>query len=176
MPSRLDLDYGKQDNPGARAQWLLVAVAAIFAADVTFTYLRLDEELVQLESRLLRSPRPSAGAAALKVGSAPPSEEELIAARDTIRRVAMPWDALFRALESAQTEGASLLSIEPDIEQGSVLLTGEARDYLRLLNYVSALSSVGTLSNVHLVRHEVKSGEPQRPLGFAISAKWEEAR
>jgi len=38
------------------------------------------------------------------------------------------------------------------------------------------LSQAEALSNVQLVRHEVKQNDPQRPVAFSISAAWNEVK
>lgn len=172
----LDLDYVQAKSAGGWARWALLALAVAFSADVATTYMALYEDIEHKETRLARLTRSAPDFQEPRIVAASFTESELLAARDTIRRIATPWDELFQALEAAQTEGAALLSIEPDAEGGSVLLTGEARDYLKMLSYALALASVKTLKNVHLLRHETKQSDPQRPVAFALSASWREHR
>jgi hypothetical protein len=70
----------------------------------------------------------------------------------------------------------ALLAIEPDPKTGTVLITGDSKDYLAALTYVLNLSRTETLSKVQLVRHEMKQNDPQKPVGFAVSASWVEAK
>ena len=87
-------------------------------------------------------------------------------------RLAVPWESLFRALESTASDRISLSAIEPDPKSGSVLISGEANDFLATLDYVGRLERSGALNGAHLVKHELRPGEAQRPIVFSISASW----
>src|SRR6185503_4408610 len=100
--------------------------------------------------------------------------EELRAARETVERLSLAWDNLFSALESSAAADVALLSIEPDGRAGTVLITGEARDYQAALGYVSKLGAAKTLRRVHLVKHEIRQGEAQRPVLFSVAASWKQ--
>lgn len=147
--------------------------AAAFVADAGLYYASLQSE-VESKEAALRQASMVRGAATLAV--APVDPEEYAFARDTIRRIAMPWDSFFEALEQAHSERVALFSIEPDVESGTVMLSGEARDYLAALTYVAHLSSQEQLARVHFVRHELKRSGGLRPLSFTISATWKEQR
>ena len=82
--------------------------------------------------------------------------------RETVARLATPWDRLFGALESASNDQVALLGIEPDPKAGTVLITGDSKNYLAALSYVLNLSKAEGLGGVQLVRHEAKSNDPQR--------------
>ena len=173
--SRLDLDFQNAGAGRGWAPWALLVLALAFSADVFTQYFALKDQVTQQQMRLAVRPRDSSagGAGIARVAY---NDDELIAARDIIGRIATPWDALFEDIEAAHTDGAALLAIEPDPVAGTVRLTGEARDYLRVLNYVAALASAQTLRSVHLLHHEVKSSEPGRPVAFAVSASWKAAK
>lgn len=163
-------------RPGGWAAWVLAALALAFALDLGRTWYTLRAEIAQRESHLMASAETPRDGRMIKVSNAPVREGELAAARDTIRRLSVPWDTLFAALEAAQTERASLLSIEPDVENGMVTLTGEAKDYLAALSYVANLEQQKSLSRVHLAKHETRQNDPLRPIAFVISASWKERR
>jgi hypothetical protein len=88
----------------------------------------------------------------------------------------MPWERLFGALESAASDQVALLGLEPDPKTGTVLISGESKDYLAALSYVLNLSQAEALERVQLVRHELKSNDPQGAVSFAVSAAWSETR
>ena len=98
--------------------------------------------------------------------------EELKTARDTARRIALPWNSLFHALETAKSDSVALLAIEPDAESRTVVLAAEAKDYSAVLAYVAALSQQKEMDRVHLSHHEVKTGSSPRPITFTVSASW----
>jgi hypothetical protein len=155
----------------SRARWpwagpMLLAVAAIFAGDVAFSYSKLVEVKKQNEATLAkldpRSLRPAKKA----------SPDEVAVAKETVQRLSTPWTNLLSALEAAASEQVALLSIEPDPKAGTVLISGDSKDYLAALTYVLNLSRAETLSRVQLVKHEVRQNEPQKPVGFSVSAAW----
>src|SRR5207237_182849 len=104
-----------------------------------------------------------------------PSTEEYAFARQTASRLSVPWNELFLALEASATEQVALLAIEPDIENRTINISGEAKTYLAALTYVARLSEQGrVLANVRLFSHEIKAKAPERPVAFGISATWAE--
>lgn len=165
---RLSLDFAAR---GRRSPWagaVLFAVALAVAGDAAWSYVHARRTLVQAETLLARAhPRHAARAVA---------PEELAAARDTVRRLALPWPGLFGAIESAASEDVALLAIEPDPRGGKVTISGDSKDYLAALTYVLNLSRSEALSRVELVRHEVKQDDPRHPVAFSVSAAWKEAQ
>jgi hypothetical protein len=160
----LDFDFAERRGPG-RAGWLLLALGVLFVLDLARTYLPLRGEVARVEARLARSDR---GVSRQETAS----PEELASARAVIRRFAAPWPALFHAIETVRLDGVGLLAVEPDPASGQVLISGEARDYLTALTYVAQLETQPGLRRVHLARHEVRDGEPRRPVAFSVSARW----
>jgi len=157
---------------GRRSAWpgrILFAVALALSVDMALTYRELHAARDLAQAKLAQAqPR---SAPARKV-----APEEVAAVRETLDRLAMPWERLFGALESAASEEVALLAIEPDPKAGTVVISGDGKDYLAALSYVLNLSRAEALSRVQLVRHEVKANDPQRPVAFAVSAGWSEAR
>jgi hypothetical protein len=163
---KLDIDFQRR---GRRSPWagrVLMAVAAAVALDAGLAYRDARQVIERNHEELAKAPPAPARRA---------SKEEIALARDTVERLAMPWDGLFGALESAATEQVALLAVEPDPKAGKVLISGEGRDYLAALTYVLNLSRSDVLSGVQLVRHETKPEDPQRPVAFAVSATWKES-
>lgn len=172
---RIELDLLHTDR---RARWpavALLAIALAFAGDLLRTYRSLDTELSAKEMRLAAADAaaPKRVRAAL---AAPISAEEYESARATVRRLSTPWGKLFQALEAAQSDRIALLAIEPDAESGTVSLSGEAKDYLAVLSYVTTLEDQKDLKRVHLARHELKQAARDRPVAFTVTAAWRERR
>jgi hypothetical protein len=166
----LDFEFARPRRAVRRAGWALLALAALFSADLGRSYLAARDDVAGLEAGLAR------GREAAARSPAPPahagSAEEIAAARMVIARFATPWPALFDALEAVQLDDVSLLAIEPDAATGSVLISGEARTYLALLTYVARLRDQPGLARVYVARHEVRDTEPRRPLAFSVAARW----
>lgn len=177
----LELDFLRSGRRADWPSWTLLALAFAFALDLGRSWYVLDEEITRKEARLAAHAGQARQNDLIKLSNKgatqqPVREGELAAARDTLRRLSVPWDALFGALEAAQTERASLLSIEPDAGAGTLTLTGEARDYLAALSYVANLEQQRALARVHLAKHETRQNDSHRPLAFTISASWKDRR
>ncbi len=171
---RLDLDFVRSGRRPGWAAWTLLGVAAAFSLELGRSWVTLRGEIERKEAQVTLRAGEARRGDLIRVGIQPVREGELTVARDTLRRLSVPWDSLFRALEAAQTERAWLLSVEPDVQNGTVTLTGEARDYLAALSYVANLEQQKSLSRVYLARHETRQNDPQRPLAFTVSASWRE--
>lgn len=175
-PIALELDHLRKAPRPARLSWLLLAIALGFAADVGRSYVKARLEVEARTARLARLSSANAARGPAGASVQPLSREEFAAARDTILRLSMPWDNVFRALEAARSDDVALLSIEPDAGSGSLSITGEAKSYPAALTYVAWLAHEKTLKNVRLARHEIVKGDPRRPLAFTLAADWKDTR
>lgn len=82
------------------------------------------------------------------------------------------WDKLFKALESSMNEDVALLSVQPDAVGGTVALDAEARDWDAMLDYIRRLNEGKFFTGVHLISHQIRQSDPQRPVRFALSCTW----
>ena len=162
---QIDFRRGPQRSPWAARVLLLIAAAVA-----------LDTGLSYREARQVIDRNRDALAKVQPVSAPRASKDEVALARDTVERLATPWEGLFGALESAASDQVALLAVEPDAKAGKVMISGEGKDYLAALTYVLNLSRSEALSGVQLVRHEMKPEDPQKPVAFAISATWTEGR
>jgi hypothetical protein len=165
---RIELDFIRRAPRSRWAGRVLLAVALGVTGDMAFTFAQLDRAVKSSEAVVARA-QPRKAVAQV-------TNEELALARDTVERLGLPWTKLFAALEAAASDQVALLAIEPDTKTGTVKISGDSKDYLAALGYVLNLSQAEALSNVQLVRHEVKQNDPQRPVAFSISAAWNEVK
>ena len=161
----IHIDFCRTRRTPRWAAPVLMLLAFALVGDVGVSFLQLHREVKRKEVALAkadpRSYRPARSASA----------EEVAAAKDTLSRLSMPWDKLFVALEGAATDQVALLSIEPDPKAGTVLISGDGKDYLAALTYVLNLSRSESLGRVQLARHEQKKDQGNA-VGFAVSATW----
>jgi|SRR4051812_42422338 hypothetical protein len=165
---RIELDFIRRAPRSRWAGRVLLAVALGIAGDMAFTYTQLETAVKANEAMVARA-QPRRPVRSI-------TNEEVAMARDTVDRLGLPWPKLFAALESAADDRVALLAIEPDTKTGTVKISGDSKDYLAALTYVLNLSQADALSNVQLVRHEVKQNDPQHPVAFSISAAWNEVK
>ena len=163
----LQLDFRGGRATGYWAGWVLLAIAVVFVIDLGASWFGTRTEVSRSEEALAASSRELR----VRVPARTVSKEEIVVARETIQRISLPWDRLFDALESVKPDKVSLIAVEPDPQAGTVLISGESRDYAAALEYVQQLRQVKTLSAVHLVKHELQN-TPERPVAFTVSATW----
>lgn len=169
----LELDFQRPRRPSRLTQALLLGMALAFAGDVGWGYFDARSRVEALRERLARAAiRPDVERPLIKVVAHPVSEEEIALARETIRRLSTPWDALFKALERARIGRVSILSVEPDPVARTVTIEAEAPNYLAALSLVANLRGQEGLQRVLLVRHETAASDPLRQVRFTVSAFW----
>jgi len=166
---RIELDFIRRAPRSRWAGRVLFAVSLGIAGDMAFSYAQLATAVKANEAVVARAAHPRKAVQHV-------SNDELAAAKDTVDRLGLPWPKLFSALEAAGNDRVALLAIEPDTKTGTVKISGDSKDYLAALTYVLNLSQSDALSNVQLVRHEVKQNDPQHPVAFSISAAWNEVK
>ena len=163
MMQKIQIDFGRSRRGSPWLGRALLAIAAVVCLDAVLTYQGLHTSLKENGARLAqRSPERAA-----KV-----SPQEVAAVRETVERIALPWDQLFTALESAASDKVALAAIEPDTAKGTVTISGDSKDYLAALSYVLNLGRSDSLEHVQLVRHEPKANDPNGAVSFAVSAVW----
>lgn len=155
------------------AVWLMLLSGAVLVGDGLLRTAELREEL--RDSLAAASPTAGRTRASPTEALDPALARELRVAERAVEHLALPWDELFRQVEAASYERVALLAIEPDAQKRELSITGEALDYLAVLTYVARLGEHGMLTDVHLVRHEMREDAPQRPLQFTVAARWKAA-
>ena len=165
---RLDLDFAAHGRAHRWAGPLLLAIALGVCGDMAWRYVQLERSVKSAEAQIARAQPHRQRATA--------SSEEIQAAKETVDRLGLPWARLFAALEGAASDQVALLAIEPDAKSGKVLISGDSKDYLAALSYVLNLSRSSALTDVQLVRHEMKKSDPQHAVSFQISAAWSEGK
>lgn len=166
----LDLDLVRRRPawPG----WAMLAVGITLAAEALIGTVNLRDD-VERAQRKREAPR-----LAVPTVRQPVSEQtqrELDAARLILRELALPWDALFGAIETSNDNSTALLAIEPDAGKRVVRISGEARNYLAVLNFMTRLEKAQPLGSVHLLSHQVREDVAERPVQFTLSATWRAA-
>ena len=93
-------------------------------------------------------------------------------ANSVIEQIALPWDRLFRAVESAAVERVMVLGIAPDAKSGTVQINAETADAEAMFEYVRRLEQQPELANVYLLQHQFERQNVARPLQFLVTASW----
>lgn len=126
----------------------------------------LNTEAAGYAAQQVGSPRLPAGDAAQL------SEQKQL--REVARALALPWGAMFDALERVQLQhkDVHLLAIAPNPVKGEVLLSGEARGLPALMAYAEALRLQPAFSEVVLLNQRAKADSDRETIVFNLAVQW----
>src|SRR5690606_18415431 len=173
MPPPLSLDFAQGDRRRGGVVLLISGVAAVAMVVASYVDVQRETEAIQARSEMLArradSPRPASRAG--------PHEarawiNRIEASNRILAALERPWIRLFDDLESAQVDGVVLLAMEPDAASGQLRLVGEALDRDTLARYLERLGRLGSLREVRLNQHEVRTAQGTSVLRFVVSSRW----
>ncbi|MDD2700763.1 MAG: PilN domain-containing protein [Sideroxydans sp.] len=167
------LDY-QQPHPYPWAGPLLLGVAALMAMLSMLYLFDLNDSAETVEQKLALMDRQGKhGMDAQRTRQSPQVlAQEVARANEVLQQLTLPWQELLQAVEAAGDRKVSLLSMEPDLEKHQVKISGEARDMMVLLNYISRLEAQAVFGQVDLQSHQVQLRDPDKPVRFVLLAAW----
>jgi Tfp pilus assembly protein PilN len=171
----LHLDFLHPEPPLARIGLALLAVGVIVGCVVGWQFVVLDREASAMASRVAEIEQMSKrGLAVVKQVTGDPKivAQEIAQANAVLASLTVPWDAMFRSLESARGDQVGLLGIQPEGSSRNVRIVGEARRYEDILGYLKRLEATEGFSNVFLAAHEEKTAGNTRAIAFTLTAEW----
>ena len=172
---KLHLDYSVAPHALRPWVWWVVAVALAAAALTGWQWSRLQAERAGLMQRLnARSEgmQPAAVSAPLSAERKTALKQQAAQANAVLAELGRPWPQLFAQLEKTAGKDVALLAIRPEAGKGRVRIVGEVRQLADALEYVRRLATVGQMAEVVLEQHEVVESDPQKPVRFALTARW----
>ncbi|MFM9836309.1 MAG: PilN domain-containing protein [Methylophilaceae bacterium] len=153
----------------------LLALALALGAIVFWYYISLNNEKMQLESIVEKAESKLNQERLPAIGNVTANTKDVIVYYNkVIQKLNLPWDNLFVILEKAKGENIALLGVEPNAKDAKVKLTGEAKDFKAMFDYVRALREQPVLSNVYLLDHKIDDQNPDKPIRFTLEAAWVE--
>lgn len=177
MSQQLDLEFIQTPFFAlTRFSWfsLFLLVASLVAALFTWqTYQAKRVEYIGLEAKLAELNQQQQQRK-LPIKQAPVSiqPEQLKQLQETVNALAVPWNALFEAIEQADGKDIALLSLEPNSQKQQIVLIGEAKNLQVALAYITQLENQPALSQVFLQKHSIDEANVSKPVSFTIFAKW----
>ena len=172
------LDY--QNN--SSFPWLgvsLLGATAIVAVVVAIYLGNLQKQTDVLQAKLDRVSARNAERAtarpAREIGKADLAQE-IKSANEVLHQLSVPWDELFKAVESSSGSHVTLLALEPDFERKQVKIGGEANSYKTIMKYITELEKQEVLGAVYLQNHDIRQDDPDMPVRFTLLANWKEPR
>ncbi len=91
-------------------------------------------------------------------------------ANEVLHQLGLPWESLFRAVESSGSKDVVLLALEPDMEKRVMKISGEAKNIPAMLGYVTQLGEQDMFASVYLQSHQVQQQSQDKPVRFALLA------
>lgn len=168
----LRLDYLRAPQPAHWPRWLILVAGSAAFLYASYEATQTERRIEVLEAAQKGYARRGAIVDGTDEQGIKRQSQQIRSAYATLQRLSTPWSTLLDALEATQVRGVRLTAIDPDPRRRTASLSGEARDYLAVLNYVSALATKGGLTDVYLVRHEVRARDSVYPIAFSVSASW----
>lgn len=174
---RLDYQHANKPTPWLGLGVLISALAVL--AVMGGHYQTLNQRIAFWEKKVDRIERQSShrvlATASLTEQAARAQVREVKQANQLLSQLSLPWNALFKAVETSGGENIALLSMEPDMQKGTVKISGEAKDLDALLDYAKQLSTREMFGSVFLQNHQVHEADPEKPLRFSLLAYWKGA-
>ena len=169
----LQLDFHPRAARASRPlAWAALALASGVAIATGWHLARASDALADLRARhdLVEARSQPVAARAEVVG--PELAQRIASANLVIDALAVPWDALFRSMESADARGLGVMSLLPNARTRQLRLAGEARSVPELLAYVDRLAALPALERVHLEGYETVQREGVAVVSFTVAATW----
>lgn len=127
---------------------------------------RLEGELAKIQARFATSAK----------GVSEKEYQDLLkrisAANGILKKRGLNWLFLLDRLEAVVPDGVALSSIEPKLKEGTLTLSGTAREFRNLRVLVENLEGEPRIADVFLQsQSEIKEGAGQRGVGFTVTCK-----
>jgi nitrate reductase NapAB chaperone NapD len=161
---RLDLDYvARRRIPWAG--FLVFATALLFAG-----FLLESQRQTRIDAMAVKAELERAGAERRPARpiSRERLEEETRSAQAVVRQLNFPWAGMVQAIEKAAIRDVALLQLQPNADARTLRLVAEARESEAMFEFLRRLGTVGGLSEVHLVNHQVRRDDSPRSIRFSV--------
>jgi len=171
----LSLDYQQRFRRPDRTDknLLLAAIALTALIGIAYAFISYRIEVLDASKRDYQQ-QARRGATSNRLAALSDSQlrNEIRQANAVLNQLALPWETLFHDLDAAQQDRVALLSITPDPQQHVIKMTGEARNFAALLDYLRQLQSSRSLASVYLQSHRIEEQMAEKPVHFSVIATW----
>ena len=171
----LHLDYQRDYRPFPTLGVFLLVCASLAVFLTARQYLGFTERLARWEERADAVER-IARKKELVLKTSPQNKEQTVRevnrANEILRRITLPWNELFGAVEAVMSKDVALLDMEPDADKQLLKIVGEAKDIPAMFDFIRSLEGKEMFRSVILQSHQVQLQDPQRPIRFSLLADW----
>lgn len=174
MSVTFHLDFVRSRRPAGMAGFILLALGVVALSSIlAFDVVDLRPTLVALQQKV------SDGQQQLKARSPEVPANELVrfesdrkeADKATVA-INRPWRSVLDRLESLAGRPVALLTLEPDAVKGEIALMAEARNLEAMSAYYRDIQHLDGFSDVVLRTHQTNFQDPDKPVRFRITLKW----
>lgn len=177
MSHKLDLEFVQTPFFSlTRLSWLslFLLVASLAVALFTWqTYQAKRDEYTGFAAKLAEINQQQQQMLPTKQAPASIPPEQLKQLQQTVNTLAIPWNALFEAIEQSDQKDIAILSIEPNRQKQHVVIIGEAKNLQAALDYIQQLEQQAVLAQVFLQKHSIDETNVSKPVSFTVFSKWE---
>lgn len=174
---RLSLDY---QRPALSSPWpglVMLTLALFWAGDLVLDYRQVTDEITARTPAIIdvavHRKAPAPNEPVRSPAQIQNLKQDIELTNRIIAELTVPWEELFNAVESAQNGDIALLELQPDTHRKILTISGEARNFTALSGYLHRVQAQRSFANVYLLRHEVQTEDPQRPIRFELKADWQ---
>lgn len=171
---RIHLDFAHTHRPAGAIRWLSLLIGTLgLAAVISWNHWHWQARIATQEKRLhsLQVALESRQPAGMRMDDAQLAGEWK-RAMAVAAELNLPWEKLFATFEAEAERPVALLSLEPDVVKGELILTAEAKNFEEMLSYYRMLQQQDNLSAVVLHTHQVNQQDREKPIRFRVTAKW----
>lgn len=170
----LKLDFRQDRRMQHGMGYILLALSLALVAILLWYYQGISREQARLVAMIEKVEGGQQHARAMARPALDPEKTKLVIAfsNRVVEKLNLPWDDLFAVLEEAKGDDIALLGVDPNAKERSLKLTGEARKFDAMFDYIRALRDGKMLKDVYLTMHKIDDQNPDKPVRFTVEATW----
>ena len=173
MKQRPALDFARAQPDFERSRAYRLA-ACFLLAGLSLGLLGWSYQDLQAQRQELQAARVRLLAAPTAPVAARWTVAEDSAVRNMLTQLAVPWDALFAALEQARGDLVTVNALRCDGAERPVLVTARASDFAAASEFVDRLAALPLLTSVTLLQSDNAIQPAGAGVVFSVSARWKE--
>ena len=148
-----------------------VVGALLCVAAVTLVW-QMAQEREARERQLSAARQKAAVKAPVRLPDTAIPEAQATAVNAAVMQLNIPWRGLQDAVAAATPATIALVALEPDPRKQTLKITAEAKNADEMVGYVEQLKQQEFFLGAGIIRHEINTGDPNRPLRFQVEAQW----
>ncbi len=169
-----DIDFAARRGPSIAVRVGLVAVLVVLAWG-GHRALQAQQALDSMQEQLARQRQEAARTAIPAPRRPAPDKSRVKAVNEAIASLNVPWPSILGAVETVRPAGVALMHLEPRPADQTVLMTAQADDMTRLLEFMATVSATAPFTQARPVRQEQLSDTAGARKQATFEVRWEDA-